>query len=288
MRRIMALLLAAGCTPSTYESMPGFEREVRLAHLRHAPESKMALWLGRTDGTEILAIDADHPIPGASTVKILILIEAYAQSLDHRLDLAAETTYLAEDRVPGSGSLQYQKPGSTWSWRHLLCKMIVESDNVASNMLLRRLGMKNVNARAEAMGLKVTRFSREFMDEEARRKGIENWTTAREMAAMVRAIVRRDILTPDACEEMIEILEMTSRGRIAAGVPKFVPVGHKGGSLPGLRHDVGWVRLPGHPYVLSIFLDNVLEKPGAEEDRGYSAIESVARAVYEKLGPTDE
>jgi beta-lactamase class A len=282
------VLLAAGCTPSPFESMSGFEREVRLAHLRHAPEAKLSLWLGRTDGTEILAIDADHPIPAASTIKILIMIEAFAQSLDRTFDLGAETTYLAEDRVPGSGSLQYQKPGSTWSWRHLLCKMIVESDNVASNMLLRRLGMKNLNARAEKMGLRVTRFARAFMDDDARRQGVENWTTAREMAALVRAIVHREILTPEACAEMIEILEMTSRGRIAAGIPKFIPVGHKGGSLPGLRHDVGWVRLPGHPYVLSILLDNVLEKPGAEEDRGYAAIESVARVVYEKLGPTDE
>ena len=87
---------------------------------------------------------------------------------------------------------------------------------------------------------------------------------------------------------MIETLEKTSRGRIAAGVPRFVPVGHKGGSLPGLRHDVGWVRVPGHPYVLSVFLDNVLERPGAEEDRGLAAIGAVAQTVYSMLGPTDE
>lgn len=285
---VLALVLFSGCAASEYETMSRFEREVKLAHVRHSPESRMSLWLGRTDGKELLAINADWRVPGASTVKILLLIEAHAQSLAGELDLGASTTYLAEDRVEGSGSLQYEKPGSTWTWRQLLRRMIAESDNVASNMILRRLGMARVNARAEQMGLQVTRFARPFMDEEARRRGIENWTTAREMAMVVRAIYRREILTAEACDEMIALMERTSRGRIAAGVPKFIPVGHKGGSLPGLRHDVGWVAVPGHPYVLSVFLENVLEKPGAEEDPGYSAIEAVARVVFESLGPTDE
>jgi beta-lactamase class A len=138
--------------------------------------------------------------------------------------------------------------------------------------------------------MKVTRFERAFMDFHARdREGKENWTTAREMGILARSIYRREILTPEACDEMIVILERTSRGRIAAGVPKFIPVGHKSGSLAGLRHDVGWVRLPGQPYVLSVFLDRVLERPGGrDEDLGIAAIEAVARVVYQAMGPTDE
>jgi hypothetical protein len=46
--------------------------------------------------------------------------------------------------------------------------------------------------------------------------------------------------------------------------------------------------VPGQPYVLSVFLDNVLERPGGEEDRGIAAIEAIGRIVYETVGPTDE
>ena len=268
--------------------MSRLEREVQLAHVRHSPESQMSLWLARTDGSEILSIQPDRRIPGASTLKILLLVEAHAQSLEGTLDLGASTTYLAEDRVEGSGSLKYEKPGSTWTWRQLIRRMIAESDNVASNMLLKRLGVKNVNGRAERLGMEVTRIERLFMDEGARHEGHENWTTAREMGHLVLSIFRREILTPSACDEMIQTLEKTSRGRIAAGVPKFIPVGHKGGALPGLRHDVGWVRVPGHPYVLSVFLDNVLERRASDEDRGFDAIDAISRVVYEALGPTDE
>ena len=287
-RFLPLLLLAAGCAGSEFERMSRLEREVRLAHVRHSPESQLSLWLARTDGTELLSVDPDRRVAGASTLKVLLLVEAHAQAVEGTLDLGGSTTFLEEDRVGGAGSLQHEKPGSTWTWRQLIRRMIAESDNTASNMILRRLGMKNVNARAERLGLHVTRFERAFMDPDARREGKENWTTAREMGRLMAAIFRRELVTPAACDEMIATLEKTARGRIAAGVPRFVPVGHKAGVLPGLRHDVGWVRVTGHPYVLSIFLDNVMERPGAEEDRGQAAIEAVAETVYAAFGPGDE
>ena len=109
------------------------------------------------------------------------------------------------------------------------------------------------------------------------------------MGQVMRAIFRKEILTKEACEQMIALLERTSRGRIAAGVPKEIAVGHKSGSIiPGIRHDVGWVRVPGQPYVLSIFLDGFIEDPTGEEDRGVRGLEAIGRIVYEAMGPTDE
>jgi hypothetical protein len=87
---------------------------------------------------------------------------------------------------------------------------------------------------------------------------------------------------------MIALLERTSRGRIASGVPKEIAVGHKSGTLAGCRHDVGWVRVPGQPYVLSILLDNVYERPAGEEDRGVAALDALGRIVFDAVGPTEE
>lgn len=285
----LLVLLAAGCSaPSAWERMSMLERNVRFAVNRESPGAELSLWLAQADGRELLAINADRPVAGASTLKILILVEAHAQAIDGVFKWTDEHSLLSSEIVGGTGSFQNERPGSSWTYLQYARRMIAESDNTASNILLRRLGMDAVNARAGKLGLAVTRFEREFMDFDARRDGRENWTTAREMGQLVRAIFRREILTPAACDEMIAALERTSRGRIAAGVPKAIAVGHKSGSLTGLRHDVGWVRVPGNPYVLSVFLDNVLERPAGEEDRGIAAIESVGRLVYEAAGPTDE
>ena len=289
MRIVPWIFLLAGCAPrSPLERMERLERDVRLAIVREAPETRPSLWLAQFDGRELLAIDADRPLGGASTLKILLLVEAHAQAEAGTFSWTAETTLLAEDVVGGTGSLQYEKPGSTWTWRQVARRMILESDNTASNLILDRLGRDRVNARAAALGMAVTRMERRFMDFEAQREGRENRTTARELGRLCLAIARREIVSPAACDEMIALLEGTSKGRIASGVPKGVPVGHKGGVMRGLRADVGWVRLPGRPYVLSVYLDNVYEKPGATEDRGILAIEAAARVIHAAMGPSDE
>ena len=286
--RATAVLLLAGCLPSTFEKMPRLERELRLAAGRESPGVRLSLWLSQADGHELLAIDADRPLPGASVLKVLLLVEAHAQAIDGRFRWADNYTLLSTDLVGGTGSFQREPVGSSWTYLQFARRMISESDNVAANILLRRLGMASVNERAHRVGLVVTRFEREFMDFEAQRNGMENWTTAREMGSLLRAIFRRELLTREACDSMIALLEKTSRGRIAAGVPKEIVVGHKSGTLPGCRHDAGWVRVAGHPYILSVFLDNVLERPAGEEDRGIAALDAIGRIVYDTIGPTEE
>ena len=268
--------------------MSRLERGVRLTAVRTAPGSKLSLWLAAADGRELLAIDADRRLPAASTIKVLILVEGFARELEGNFKWTDSRTLLDSDRVGGTGSMQREKTGSSWTYLQMARRMIAESDNTASNILLGRLGMEQVNGRAEKLGLVETRFGREFMDWDARREGKENWTTAREMGHLMGLIYRREILTPGVCDDMIAILERTSRGRIAAGISKDVAVGHKGGTIPGLRADAGWVRLPGRPYLLSIFVDNVMEREEGKEDRGVAAIEAMAGLVYDEMGPTEE
>ena len=288
-RRAALFLILAGCAgPSRFEKMSRLERDVRLAAQREAPGVRLSLWLAEADGRDLLAIDADRPVPAASVLKVLVLVEAHAQAIDRSFSWTDSHTLLDEDIVAGTGSFQREARGSSWTYLQYARRMIAESDNTAANILLRRLGMRNVHERAEKLGMTSTRLEREFMDFDAQRAGRENLTTAREMGGLMRSIFRREILTPQACDEMIALLERTARGRIAAGVPKEIPVGHKSGTLAGCRHDVGWVRVPGRPYVLAVFLYNVYERPAGEEDRGVAALDVVGRLVFEAVGPTEE
>lgn len=282
----MALLLA-GCAGGRVETMPRLEFAARRSQTQAAPEARMSLWIARADGRELLAIDADQPMVAASTIKVLLLVEMHAQAAEGRFRWHDLVTLREEDKAGGSGSLKRETEGSQWSWIQLARKMIAESDNTASNMILEKLGMERVNARAATLGMERTRFGRRFMDEEARRAGRENRTTAREMGLLMRSIYRREILTPEACDAMIRTLEETPRGRIAAAIPAGIAVGHKGGTLAGVRHDVGWVRLAHGAYVLSIFLENVMEREDGR-DSGVAAIEAVSAAVFEQLAPSDE
>jgi beta-lactamase class A len=282
--RFAALLMAlSGCAVSDFEKMSRLERDIRLVANRESPGLRLSIWLAQADGRELLSLDADRPVPGASTLKVLILVEAHAQAIQGTFRWTDEHTLLQSDVVGGTGSFQNERIGSSWTYLVYARRMISESDNTASNILLRRLGMRAVNERAARLGLPVTRFEREYMDFRTHDEGKDNWTTAREMGQLLRAIFRKEILTPDACGEMIRLLERTSRGRIASGVPAEIAVGHKSGAFPGLRHDAGWVRVPGHPYILSVYLENV-----GREEGGIAALDAIGRIVYQAVGPTDE
>src|SRR5205823_14681348 len=108
-------------------------------------------------GRELLALDADRPVPGASTLKVLILVEAHAQAIDGTFHWTDEHTLLSGDVVDGTGSFKDERVGSSWTYLQYARRMIAESDNTASNILLRRLGMRNVNERAVKLGLQITR-----------------------------------------------------------------------------------------------------------------------------------
>src|SRR5204862_2853963 len=196
-------LALSGCVASNFEKMSRLERDVRLASNRESPGVQLSLWLAQADGRELLALDADRPVAGASTLRILILVEAHAQAIGGTFRWTDSQTMLESDIVGGTGSFQNERIGSSWTYLQYARRMIAESDNTASNILLRRLGARNVNERAGRLGLQVTRFEREIMDFEARRDGKENWTTAREMGQLMRAIFRKEILTPEACGAMI-------------------------------------------------------------------------------------
>ena len=68
--------------------------------------------------------------------------------------------------------------------RDLATMMVAVSDNSATNVLIDRVGMQNVNAMLDSLGLTHTRLRRKMMDLEAAKEGRENISTPREMMTL--------------------------------------------------------------------------------------------------------
>lgn len=116
-------------------------------------------------------LNADEIFPTASTIKIAVLAELYRQ--DERASGGARLTDLhtvnAKDGVGGSGIMQGFTPGVTrLTNRDLAIMMIAVSDNSATNVLIDRVGMDNVNALLRDAGLTATRLRRRMRERGAR------------------------------------------------------------------------------------------------------------------------
>jgi beta-lactamase class A len=108
-------------------------------------------------GREI-AVRADRPMNTLSVIKIPVMVQAFLDDRAGRLDLDARYTVSPEDLRRGSGLLQTFDPGLQPTLRGLVRQMIITSDNTATDMVIREVGLDRVNELLSAAGYRETRL----------------------------------------------------------------------------------------------------------------------------------
>ncbi|HUO60308.1 MAG TPA: serine hydrolase [Candidatus Acidoferrales bacterium] len=217
-----------------------------------------------TDGREI-AINADEVFPTASCIKLALLTELYRQSQTGSGARLTDTYILDErDLVPDSYVMQNLTPNvSRVTNRDLATFVVAVSDNAATNLLIDRVGMENVNRMLNSADLHETRLRRKMMDAEAAKAGRENVSTAREMALLMEDIYRARILDRQSSDDLLRLLSTPKDSWIPRLLPD-VKIANKPGALDGVRNDVGIVLLKNHPYVICVFSTYAHDEHAAE------------------------
>lgn len=219
------------------------------------------------------AVRPDVVFEAASLIKLGVLVELMAQVEAGRLSLDDRLTLRADDRTGGSGDVRAMAVGSRLRVGDLADRMITRSDNTATDMLVRHLGMTAVDARLQRLGLRRTHLRRRMMDFAAIDRGCDNVTSPGDVAALLAAIARRRVVSPAACVKMEAILLGQKRRHIiAAGLPKETRVASKTGELDGVVHDAAIIRcvIQGSgraggdepAYVLVLMSDRVTDMEG--------------------------
>ncbi len=228
-------------------------------------------------GGEAFSVNADLVFPQASSIKIPILIELYRQAQAGKLKLSERAEVKSSQMAGGSGVLQrFSDGGSAISLRDLAVLMIVLSDNTATNILIDRVGMDNVNLMLVSAGLRQTRLQRRMLDVEAQKAGRENLSTPLEMIWLLGLLQQGKLLDGQHTAAVMEILSYPKQTPLRRGVPAQVRVANKPGGLTGVSCDSGIVFLEGRPYAIA-----VMTTYGGEEGSGEQAVTQVSRLVFE-------
>ena len=164
---------------------------------------------------------ADEVFPQASSIKIAVLAELYRQAQAGKLKLTDLYTVQASDLVPDSDIMGGLTPGVTRiTLRDLATMMVAVSDNSATNVLIDRVGMENVNALMDSLGLSHTRLRRKMMDLKAAGEGRENISTPAEMMTLLEAIYRGKVLNPEMTEDFFKMLSTHKESFIPRDLPE--------------------------------------------------------------------
>jgi beta-lactamase class A len=207
-----------------------------------------------TNGRTFL-YNADTIFPTASTIKVPILIEMFRLNrAGGEFRFSDSLTLTKADSVSGSGHLQeaLAKGPVTLTVEDLLNKMIIDSDNTATNKVISMAHMDRVNRLVQELGMRQTRLRRIMMDSAAAVKGNENVTTPLEMARIAESIYRHKAADPADCDGMVAIMKKVP-GKIRTAIPADIEVASKTGLLTGVHCEVAIVYGPNKPFVLSVY-----------------------------------
>jgi len=227
--------------------------------------------------------NADEVFPTASTIKIAVLAELYRQAQQAGSGVAGKSrltdlyTMNAADLVDDSQIMAGLTPEITRvTNRDLATFMVAVSDNSATNVLIDRLGMKNVNALLESLGLRETRLRRKMMDIKAAQEGRENTATPLELAKLLEVIYRGKVFNQANTEDFLKVLSTRKESPIPRLLPEEVVVANKPGALEGVRCDAGIVFVQNRPFIIS-----VMTSYDQDEQAASTAISRIALAAYE-------
>lgn len=226
----------------------------------------------------------------ASTMKTPVMIEVYKQMEAGKLSLTQPVTVKNEFKSIVDGSVYrlnasddsqqelYTKIGQQVPLSELVYQMIILSSNLATNMIMELVDGKNVTATMRSLGANDIQVLRGVEDGKAFEKGLNNTTTAYDLAVIYARMAKGEVLGKTSDEAMIQTLfDQKHNNVIPALLPKDVRVAHKTGSITGVHHDSGIVYLPdGRKYVL-VLLSRNLETDAA----GTAVMAKASKMIYD-------
>lgn len=220
---------------------------------------------------------ADEVMPTASSIKIAILAELYRQAQQGKVKLTDFYTLQQSDMVGGSGITSVLTPGMTkLTLRDVAGLMISVSDNSATNVIIDRIGMENVNVLLDSLGLARTRLRRKMMDIKAASEGRENVATPHEMTLLLENLYRGKVLNKQMTEDFFNLLSVHKESYIPRDLPEELKVANKPGELEGVRNDSGIVFTGKRPYAISVMTTYL-----RRERDGGEAITKISDAAYQ-------
>lgn len=202
-----------------------------------------------------ISFNEDDLFPSASVVKIPILVSCFRAIGDGKLNPDSVIRLRSIDKASGSGVLKNMSTGKEISINELFEFMITKSDNTATNILIGRLGFEYLNLSFKSLGIKNTNLSRKMVDFKARSRGVENYTTAEDIAIVLEKIYRGEIVNSDISKQCLDLLKQQKiNDRIPKYLPKEAVIAHKTGLERFVCHDAGIVYTPNGDFIICVLV----------------------------------
>ena len=232
-------------------------------------------------------IRPDETFFSASVIKVPVMVAVYRKIEAGELSYGDRFATTEEDWAAGAGGLQWEPAGTEQTVEDYLWLMMTQSDNVATNVLVRLVGGPGyVNEVAASMGAENTVLYQKVSSKRAAVPSLDNRTTPRDITTMLEEMQSgKAVKDAGYGEDMIGLMRQNELEYWAeGGLPPEVEMANKGGWIDGVFNDTGIVEYDEGPYTIAI-----LTKYGPEEVAyGQPVLTEISRLVWEAQKEPDE
>jgi len=280
---LLTSTLFAQTTPNEKHQVLWGKLETTIRDVDHNLDGVLGLAILDLTSGQTFFLHADDIFPQASSIKVAVLADLYQQAQESKLKLTDLYTVQASDMVPDSYIMLGLTPGITRvTNRDLATMMVAVSDNAATNVLIDRLGMDNVNALMDNLALPHTRLRRKMMDIKAAGEGRENVSTPREMMTLLEDLYRGKALNKELTDDFFKMLSTKKESFIPRELPDDIQIANKPGELEGVRNDSGVVFARNRPYIICVMTTYLRNERAGEE--AISKISGSAYRMFDRMG----
>ena len=222
--------------------------------------------------------DSDVQLISASTIKVPIMCAALHQVMNQKLSLNQIIPIFKEDIL--SDTQVFEDSKQHYTLEELISWMIISSDNTATNILIRTLGIDYINQYCtEILMTKKTKLERIMLDFEAVKHGKNNYTSQKDQLSIYTKLYHHQILNDELCEKALEILSnQREQNHIMRYIPFKTEFMHKTGNLDYLSHDCGIMMINKKPVYIGVSIWDSSDIDGNQQLLG-----KIGRLVYDTL-----
>ncbi len=241
------------------------------------PTLTAGIFLVDLDTGSYLNFNGDTAFASASTIKVPILVAFFQAVEDGKVQLDQMLTLKPEHIVGGSGEMQDDAPGKKYSALEVAKKMIVVSDNTATNMMIELLGGAEVlNQQFANWGLRATVIRNNLPDLEG-----TNTTSPQDLINIIAQIDRGSLVSVKSRDRILQIMRQTKNDSLLPkGLGEGSVIAHKTGNINTMLADAGMVDLPnGKRYLVAV----MVKHPPETEKPAQTLIRDISRMSYRYL-----
>ena len=255
-------------------------------------KGKVSLFAKNLDTGVVYELGGDDRVPTASTIKIAIMVEAFARVAEGKAKWTDELVLTKEKKAGGSGILAEFADGLRLTFRDGVTLMMIMSDNTATNLVIDVLTADAINARMQSLGLKETRLMRrvfgggesvEGKKKENKRFGLGR-TTPREMVTVLEKLERGEVISPAASKEMLELMKREQGTNGIWREQWRVPKATKSGALDALRSNVGIIYHPRGRIAIAITCNEMPEVKWTVDNPALLLMSKLSEILIDGLG----